>query len=154
MSISATSARRAVPYRTLAQYLELLLGRLGEADPAGVARIREIVGPRRARITLDEESVDISFEGDRFVVQPPAAAIVSGSGATTRTVVLDLLDGFREVTAAILDGDLELTGTVEDVSAIGQAIDVLIEAAVHVPQVVAELDRWHAVHKCRRMVSR
>lgn len=137
MSISATTGRRAVPCRTLAQYLELLLGRLGEADPAAVGRIRQVVGPRRARITLDEESVDVSFAGDRFVVEPAGPVAVSGAGATTRAVVLDLLDGFREVTAAVLDGDLELAGTVEDVAAIGQAIELLIDASVRAPALQA-----------------
>jgi len=148
MSIDALPTRRVVPCRTLAEYLQLLLARLAAGEPAAAARIREVVGARRARITLDAESADVFFADDgTFHVEPPAGA-VAGTGTTFRGVVLDLLDGYEEVTTAVLDGELELTGTVEDVAAIGQAIEIVIDSATRVPP-LQELARDFRDDPCR-----
>ena len=148
MSIEALPIRHSVPCRTLAEYLQLLLARLGAGEPAAAVRIREVVGARRARITLDAESADIFFAADgSFHAEPPVGA-VAGTGTTSRAVVLALLDGYEEVTTAVLDGELELTGTVEDVAAIGQAIEILIDASTRVPP-LQELARDFRDDPCR-----
>lgn len=151
MSISALPGSRAAPCRTLAEYVTLLVARLAEAEPEGAARIRAIVGGRSARFTLGAESVQVAFEPDGSLRVAPdggSGGAVDGAGATSRATTLQLLDGYREVTAAVLDGELELMGSVDDVAAMGQAIEVLLDASTRIPA-LQELARDFRDDPCR-----
>jgi hypothetical protein len=120
--------------RTLAGWITALLDALGAADPPALARLRRVVGSRRARIGLDGEVVDFGFVGARLVALPPSPRRrVHGTGETDRETVLDLLDGHREVTDAILDGHLRVRGETDAVSRIVNAIDILLDAAPRAP---------------------
>jgi hypothetical protein len=46
---------------------------------------------------------------------------------------LDLLDGYLEVTAAVLDGALEVVGDIPAIVAIGQALEILLDGAARIP---------------------
>jgi len=129
-----SSARAdAPPYRTLAEYVRELVGRLGEADADAAARLRDAVAGRRARIRLDDEAVDVAFRDARLEVRKSGGRHVDGEGATDRGTVLDLMDGWIEVKDAILDGRLEVRGTPEDVHRIFVAIEILLDASARAP---------------------
>jgi hypothetical protein len=121
------------PCRTLAEYVEELIHRLGGADPVALERMRTVVDGRRARIVLDEEAVDVTFAADGLRVEPAGAAAADGEGTTDRATTLELLDGYLEVTDAILDGRLDVTGTVDDVERMFLAIEILLDVAARAP---------------------
>jgi hypothetical protein len=120
---------------TLAEYVAALVAELALAEPGAEARLRRVVGRRRARIQLDEEAVDAWFSGDGTlsVATSSAGAAVDGAGYTDRATVLDLLDGYLEVTTAISSGRLAVTGKAEDVVRMFQAIEILLDASARVP---------------------
>jgi hypothetical protein len=121
------------PCRTLAEYVAELIARLGAADPAALERMRTVVDGRRARIVLDDEAVDVAFAGDDLLVEPAGTGAPDGTGATDRPTTLELLDGYLEVTDAILDGRLDVTGTVDDVERMFLAIEILLDVAARAP---------------------
>jgi hypothetical protein len=123
---------------SLAWYVGALIEHLGEGEPAAGQRMREIVGHRRALVALNDEAVIVWFDGTgRLHVEdsPPPGneqETADGEGRTTHTLVLALLDGDREATDAILDGDIEIRGSSETVAAMLAAIDILIDGATRV----------------------
>jgi len=121
------------PCRTLAEYVTELIGRLGAADPPALERMRAVVDGRRARIVLGEETVDVTFAGAELLVEPSTSGAVDGEGVTDRATTLELLDGYLEVTDAILDGRLDVTGTVDDVERMFLAVEILLDVAARAP---------------------
>jgi hypothetical protein len=113
----------------LDEYIRLLISALGSSDPEALVRLREVVGDRSARITLDEESVDVWFEEHELVVGTAPAREVDGAGATETATVLDLMDGYVGPRDAILDGRLDAQGSVDDVDRMFVAIEILLDAA-------------------------
>jgi hypothetical protein len=154
------SQRRAADTsgRTLASYVRELVARLGEGDPAALHRLRTIVGPRRARIGLERETIEVRFDDvGRLVVrevEPVAAGALGpdldGEGHTAHQVVLDLLAGTREVTDAILDGDIEVQGDDASVAALLAAVDILIDVATRVPALRELAEDYVAAHAAHR----
>jgi hypothetical protein len=131
----------ATPCRTLAEYVRELVARLGAADAAALERLRRVVGTRRARITLDDETVVVSL-GRRGVIvralrRAAGGRVVDGVGRTDRATTLDVLGGYCEVTEAVLSGHLELSGTVDAVARMGQAIELLLDVATRAPALQA-----------------
>lgn len=124
----------AVPCRSLGEYVAELLARLEAGEPAALARMREVVGARRARIALDAEVVEVAFTSAGWTVEPPRpGGRVDGDGGSDRAATLALLDGWLEVTDALLDGAIEARGSLEDVSRMFQAIEILLDASTRVP---------------------
>jgi hypothetical protein len=121
------------PCRTLAEYVTELIGRLGAADPAALERMRAVIDGRRARIVLDDEAVDVGFADGALRVEPAGAGAVDGTGVTDRATTLELLDGYLEVTDAILDGRLDVTGGVDDVERMFGAVEILLDVAARTP---------------------
>ena len=119
--------------RSLAANVEALIAGVGEAEPSALGRLRSAVGARRARIQLGAEAVEIRFAGSELVVRPADARLVHGEGVTDMATTLDLLDGYLEVTDAILDGRLEAKGDVEAVGRMFLAIEILIDVASRAP---------------------
>jgi hypothetical protein len=107
--------------------------RLGQADPAALDRMRRTVGHRRARIRLDDEAVDVWFDPDGGLRVGEPAGEVEGEGATDRGTVLDLLDGYVEVTDAILDGRLRVFGAVDEIARMFAAIEILLDGSARAP---------------------
>ena len=120
--------------RTLGEYIAALVEELSLTDPAALGRMREVVGSRCARIRVDEESVDVVFVAEALLVETSSSGPVDGEGATDRGTVLDLIDGYIDVAAAILDGRLDLRGTVDDVQRIVIAIEILLDASSRAPR--------------------
>lgn len=118
---------------TLGEYVEALVEELGRADPAALDRMREVVGSRRARIGLDDESVDLGFVGSRLVVETSSTDPVDGEGTTDRGTVFDLTDGYLELADAMLDGRLDVRGSADDVQRIFAAIEILLDASARAP---------------------
>jgi len=121
--------------RTLGEYVAELVRRLGEADPAALERMRRTVGSRRARFRVDDEAVDVWFEpdGGLRVEEPAGHREVDGEGEADRGTVLDLLDGYLEVTDAILDGRLRVFGAVDEIARIFAAIEILLDCSARAP---------------------
>ena len=123
--------------------------RLGAGEPAALARLREVVAGRRARITLDDETVDVWFDRGRLITRPAEEAVdVNGDGATDRLTTLDLVDGYIEVTDAILDGRLLATGEIENLARIMQAIEILLDGSTRIPA-LQQLARDYREDPCR-----
>ncbi len=134
MSTDAGDDGRVHPCRALGEYIGELVRRLDEGEPSGGARLRAVAGPLRARIQVDGETVEIGFSRGALRIDPgPTRRRVDGIGRCDRQTVLDLLNGYMEVTDAILGGYLEVTGNVDAVTRMGQAIEVLLDAATRVP---------------------
>ncbi len=138
--------------RTLAGWIVALVGALGAADPPALARLRRLVGPRRARIGLDGERVDVAFvRGGLVAVAAGPRRHVHGAGETDRDTVLDLLDGHCEVLDAILDGRLRIHGATDAIGRILGAIEIVLDAAPRAPalQALAAEFRRAAVRPAR-----
>ena len=110
--------------------------------------MRHVVGPRRARIRLDDEAVEIAFDANGTLAVAEPGGAVDGEGATDRQTVLDLLDGYVEVTDAILDGRLTVTGDTDDVSRMFVAIEILLDGSTRIPP-LQELARDFREDPCR-----
>ncbi len=111
---------------------------LGRADPGALARMRQVVGGRRARIRLDDEEVDVRFVAGTLLVEPASGpAAVDGAGGTDRATVLDLMDGNLEVSDAISSGRLDVVADVDAVAAMFAAIEILIDASSRSPELQA-----------------
>lgn len=119
---------------TLSQYIAALITVLGDTHPTMLARMRRVIGERRALIMLDDEAVEVTFVREGLELQPPTGNTeLSGQGATDTATVLDLLNGYLEVSDAILSGRLRLAGEVEDILRMFMAIEILLDAAPRTP---------------------
>lgn len=120
---------------TLGEYVAALIAELGRAHPSTLARMRLVVGRRRARIVLDDEAVEVFFdaEGRLHVLPAPAEDGVDGVGTTDTTTVLRLLDGELEVSGAVLGDLLRVRGKDEDVVRMFTAIEILLDASPRTP---------------------
>ena len=135
----------------LGEYIAALIDALGTANPAALARMRQVVGERRARIILDDEAVDISFGPASLHVQTVAAETeVNGVGETDSTTVLILLDGYLEVIDAILNGRLHVSGLPEDITRMFVAIEILLDASPRTPALQALAARFWRERRERR----
>jgi hypothetical protein len=136
MSSTALATLPAKP-RTLGEYIEALISTLGAAQPAALARLREVVGDKEARIVLDDEAVDVVFEHDHLQVRTALNNANEGAranvGTTDSATVLDLLDGYLEVADSILDGRLRISGAPEDVIRMFVAIEILLDTSPRSP---------------------
>jgi hypothetical protein len=119
---------------SLGEYIAALIALLGEASPAALARLKLIVGDRRARISLDDESVEVVFDQDRLLVLPIGDdSELSGAGATDSATVLDMLNGDLEVVDAVLSGKLRVVAETVDIGRIFSAIEIILDAAPRTP---------------------
>jgi hypothetical protein len=128
--------------------VEELVARLGAAEPEAVERMRRVVGTRRARIRLDDEAVEVVFGADGRLRVEAAGGRVDGEGGTDRQTVLDLLDGYLEVTDAILDGRLAVAGETDSIARMFVAIELLLDGATRIPP-LQELARDFRDDPCR-----
>jgi hypothetical protein len=148
VSTSRSVREAPTPCRSLGEYVAALVGRLGEEEPALLARLGEVVGARCARISLDQETVEVRFRAGRVVVTEPTIGEADGEGGTDRYTTLDLLDGRLEVTDAILEGRLWAKGEVESVVRIFLAIEILLDGSTRNPE-LQRLALDYGVDSCR-----
>lgn len=132
MSVDESFAAPAA--RGLGEYIIALVAELGAANPAALARMRQVVGLRRARIKLDDETVDVFFDPIGLRVQTATLdSPIDGMGETDSTTVLALLDGYLEVGSAILNGQLSVSGEPDDITRMFMAIEILLDASPRTP---------------------
>ena len=151
---------RRVTTPSLGQWIGELVAAL-DLDPLGGGVVlRSIVGSRRARIGLDEESVDVEIRRGRLHVAPADPTVpVDGTGSTTTDVVLALLDGRTEVAEAFHDGSIHAIGSRDSIGRIFHVIELLLDAAGRVPSLRAVADDFRAAaaaesaHRRRRTTS-
>jgi hypothetical protein len=140
---------------TLGEYIEALISALGSTHPSALARMREVVGDREARIVLDDEAVDVVFENRSLQVRPALTdanveGTPTGMGITDSATVLDLLDGYIEVADSILDGRIRVFGSPEDVSRMFLAIEILLDMSSRTPALQALAFRFQTERRDRR----
>jgi hypothetical protein len=149
--------------RHLADYLRELIGRLERWEPDCAAAIRATAGDRRARIVLGDEAVRVRYKGDRFIVRRIASASVTSErhpcGSTDRRTVVAILAGFFEMSEAISEGRLDLSGGVDDVIDMCAVIEMLIDASTRIPELQQLAQEFRADPKTgpfreRRQLSR
>lgn len=126
------------------QYLEAIVDCLLQGEPTSHQRLREVVGAEAAIVQLDDEIVEIGFD--------PAGAFRARErrsvprhrawGGTSSGTVLALLEGELEPTDAIRNGHIDSRGSVQQVTAIAAAIDVLLDAATRIPRLMALARRF------------
>lgn len=121
------------PRRGLGEYITELVRRLAAAEPRAFRELRATVGVRRARITLDDETVTVGFDGDRLLIDDATTGAVEGEGGTDGHCVADLLDGYVEVSQAVLDDRLRVRGGAEDVTVMFAAIEIILEVSARSP---------------------
>lgn len=131
---------------TLSEYIAALVNVLAADDPAGFARMRDIVEARAARIEVDDEAVEVIFVAGQLHLAPNLSFPVEGSGSTDSATVLDLLDGHLEVSTAILDGRLRLLGESSDIARMCLAIEILLNASARSPRLQALAERFRREH--------
>jgi hypothetical protein len=149
--MSADESTNTVPELRLGEYITALIDALGDANPAAVARMRRVVGERRARIILDDEAVDVFFDAGRLRVQTAVDETeVDGVGETNSATVLALLDGYLEVEAAILNGRLRVFGAPEDTTRMFAAIEILLDASPRTPALQLLAARFRRERRERR----
>lgn len=130
-----------MPDRGLAAFVAALVAGLDAGDPDAGARVRRLAGAREARIGLDDEAVDVRFDGAGALRVTSAAAHGPACwGRTDRGTVVDLLEARLEVRDAVLTGRIEVVGTVEDVAAIFAVVEVLLASSVRLPALQALAD--------------
>jgi len=128
---------------TLGEYIRGLVAYVDVTEPLAGARLRAWVGRGRARISLDDEAVEVMFDpAGRLHVDAPSSGPVDGAGATSRNTVLDLLAGRLEANDAILDGLIEVDGEPAAVIAILAAIEILIDVSTRAPGLRALADAF------------
>jgi hypothetical protein len=121
------------PPRSLSDYVAEVIRRLRATDPNALARLRRVVGGRRAQIALDFEAIDVGWNSRGLHITPAGDGPVAGTGKTDRQTVLELLAGQLELHDAILDGRLHLTGEIYDIERMVLAVEILIDAAARSP---------------------
>lgn len=146
---------RDVPARSLAAYVTELVHRLHVGEPALFRRLCDVVGKRRARISLDGESIELWFEGTSLIVaDEPGAGPVDGEGGSDRLTTVELLAGHLDLVDAIVEGRLRATGDVESVSRIFQAIEILLDGSTRIPELRRlSLDYTAHTSATRRTIS-
>lgn len=150
--LQARTNKRDVPCRTLAEYIRALLDALSVGDPGGYARMRTIVQNRRAIIEVDDEVVEVLFDGPAFRVDGVRTGKpVAGTGRTRRQTVVDLLQGRIEVSEAIISGHLDVNGKVDDIARMFHALQVLVDSSTRVPR-LQELARDYLADPCAKRV--
>ena len=130
---------------SLRVFVAALIETLGEEHPAALARMKQIVEHRTAGISLDGEAVSVSFGPDGLRVESTDDITqLDGAGATDSATVIDLLDGAIEVPDAILDGRLRVTGALEEIARMFQAIEILLDASPRTPRLQALAARFQS----------
>lgn len=117
------------PQRSLGGYIEAIVTTLASHDATAIARIRRVAAGQRARIMLDGEAVEVTFQRDQLRIEPAGPGPVDGTGQTGRRTVLDLLDGRLEASVAILDGLIRIDGTPDAVAAMLLIIEIVLDAS-------------------------
>lgn len=120
--------------RTLADYIRALVAGVDAHDPYAGSRLRAAAAGRRARISLDDETVVVWFDGSALVLtdDDPALA-VDGEGRSDSWTVADLLDGRVEASDALLTGRVQATGEPEAVAALLHIVEILLDVSVRAP---------------------
>jgi hypothetical protein len=123
-----------VERHSLAWYVGELVARLDDGESSALNRLRMICGSHRGRIGLGEQAIVVSFGTDgTLVVVDADGTDVDGVGWTRPAVVLALLAGDLEITDAILDGEIEVRGNTDAVTAMFCAIEIVIDCSSRVP---------------------
>ena len=119
--------------RSLGGYIEAIVTTLAGHDATAIARMRRVAAGQRARIRLDDEAVEVTFQGEQLRIEPAGPGQADGTGQTDRRTVLDLLGGRLEASAAILDGLIRIDGTPDAVAAMLLIIEIVLDASPRNP---------------------
>lgn len=113
-------------------WISALVDAVALAEPTAAMRLSAAVGEYRARISLDGDVAEVALLGGR-VVALPAGDDVDGVGATSRGVVLAILDGRLDASEAVRHGLIEARGSVEAIGRIFHAIEIILDVSTRAP---------------------
>lgn len=102
---------------------------LEEDVPAFARGLAERLGQRRVAITVDDEALTVGVTDGRAAVGPPTSA-VHVRLTTSRRAILRLANGERLLHDAILAGDVDLVGELDDLLAFDAALMMYLHGAV------------------------
>ncbi len=117
----------------LGSWITAIVAHLAASEPGAFGRLLDVVGSRRARISLDDEAVVVAAVRGQLRILPADTEPVDGSGGTTRDVVLALLDGRLETSQALGEGLVHASGSVDSVSRIFHAIEIVLDVSARSP---------------------
>jgi hypothetical protein len=124
-------------------FLDRSMRLLEHETPQRYRAIGDSIGALRARLTADDATRVVAFEGSRFTT----LAATSPSDVEARfgrDVVLRLIDGATTLEQAILDEALYVRGSVEAVEGFHAAMSAYVEAAIRAPGFVSLLAAYRA----------
>jgi len=148
------------------EYVLAIVEALEVGEPTSLQRMRAVVGSQHAVLRLDKERIELWFEPtteELSVLPLPSRKRRSGKaarvpdtastgtdvvsdlphGGTDSATVLSLMRGQLEFSEAIVAGLIDAHGSVEQVTAISVAIEIVIDAATRVPAIVALARHFH-----------
>lgn len=117
----------------LGSWITAILAHLAASEPSAHARLLAVVGARRARISLDDETVVVGVVGGLLRVLPGDTEPVDGEGGSSRSVVLSILAGRLETSAALREGLVHAFGSVESIGRIFHAIEIVLDVSARSP---------------------
>jgi hypothetical protein len=117
--------------RGLAAFVAALVAGL---DAGAAGQVRRLAGQREARIGLDDEEVDVRFDGlGQLRVVEAVGDGPACRGRSDRATVVEILGARLEVRDAVLTGRVDVVGTVGEVAAIFAIVEVLLAASARLP---------------------
>ncbi|MGI8693962.1 MAG: hypothetical protein ACR2JK_13865 [Geodermatophilaceae bacterium] len=129
----------------LSSWITAIMTHLETSEPSAHARLVAVVGARRARITLDGDTVVVSVVRGRLTVLPGDTEPVDGEGGSSRAAVLALLDGRLETSIALREGLVYARGSVESVGRIFHAIEIVLDVSARSPALRSLAAQYRAV---------
>jgi hypothetical protein len=129
------------PEFSLAWFIATSLEALHAECPAAYALLCAQLAPRRARLTVDGETVMLTFEAGAVRVltraRNPAVQLV-----TTRRTILDVIDARLTLQEAVLAEAILLKGRPNDLAAFHEGLIMYVRGAVRCPAFPPLLDRF------------
>jgi len=131
-----------VPKPSFVRFLCRSLAVLDDELPRAYRAVADRLGRRSVAIRVDDEFVFVSAAGGRVHVSLVLAREPSVHLHTSRGEIRALVDGRRSLLDAMLEGRLELRGTVSDLIAFDGALMAYLHGAVRCPHFIELRDEY------------
>jgi hypothetical protein len=134
-----------VPSRAFRDYLTVSLGTIERDAPAVYALMGRCLGERRVRMDVGGEVLSVGVEHGRVMVGTvgEAGGETAVEARTTRGAIVALADGRATLEEAVMDGRMELRGSVEDLEAGMEALAAYLNGAARCPDLLGLMDEFH-----------
>ena len=126
---------------SVAAFIETSLEALQREFPSAYYRMCACITGRSVSLTIDQEPVTIVFEGGAVRLVAPLKE-VNVSLSTSRQTILDVIDAKLTLQEAVDREAILLQGTVEDLAAFDDGLQMYVRGAVRCPSFPGLLDRF------------